>query len=256
MPGHLLQPSQSYVPAVPIAVPVQPSYVPASQPVQLQTYSSLPSTAQQQASILQPVQCTPAQSISTVPQMANIQSCPLTRQSGQPYATVPQSYTPGVQQLGSAQILPPLQQAELGQTLPLLQQAIQNLLPDQQSAGSTVQHLTNVQNLPASQCSVQPVSAYIAVQHSPTVQSFQEAAALQQTMQASRRGASSLQHGSSGAALMGQEDPLLTVQVTAQKSLHTAGTIAAGKADFKESAFLAAPSQTSHTNEVPAQQVS
>ncbi|XP_053092215.1 serine/threonine-protein kinase WNK2-like isoform X3 [Pangasianodon hypophthalmus] len=257
VPGHLLQPSQSYMPAVPSAVPVQPSYVPASQPVQPQTYSSLPSTAQQQATIIQPVQATPAQSTSTVPQMANIQSCPLTRQSGQTIAQanaiVPQSYTPGVQQFASTHILPPLQQAEAGQTVPSLQKATQNLLPDQQSAGSTVQHLTNVQTLPASQCSVQPVSAYIAVQHASTVQSFQEVAALQLSMQASQRGASSLQLGSSGATPIGQEDPLLTAQATMQKGLHAAGMIAAGKADFKESAILTAPLQTSHTIEVAVQ---
>lgn len=232
VPGHLLQPSQSYVPAVPSTAPVQPSYVPASQTV-LQTYSSLPSSAQQQATILQPVQPPAAQSTSTVPQMANIQSCPITGQPGQPIiqanAAVLKSFTPGMQQLASTNILPPLQQVEPSQTLPSLQQATQNLLPDQQS---TVQHLTSVQNLPASQCSVQPVSAFIAVQHVPTVQ----------------RGASSLQHG--------QEDPLLIAQVTAQKVFHATGIIAAGKADFQESAFLSAPSQTGHRVDVPAHQVS
>ncbi|XP_060787577.1 serine/threonine-protein kinase WNK2-like isoform X2 [Neoarius graeffei] len=258
VPGHLLQPSQSYVPAVPNTVPVQPSYVPASQPVQLQTYSSLPShLAQQQATIIQPVQTTPAQSKSTVPQMVNIQSCPLPRQSGQPIAqpnaAVPQSYSPGVQQLASTHILPPLQQAEAGQTLPSMQQVIQNLLPDQQSADSTVQRLTNVQHLPASQRGVQPVSAYGAVQHASTVQSFQDAAALQLNMQASQRGASSLQQGSTGVAVMGQEDPLVTGQATTQKGLHAAGKIAAGRTDFKESAIRTAPLQTSHTVDVPAQ---
>lgn len=261
VPGHLLQPSQSYVPAVPNTVPVQPSYVPASQPVQLQTYSSLPShLAQQQATIIQPVQTTPAQSKSTVPQMVNIQSCPLPRQSGQPIAqanaAVPQSYSPGVQQLASTHILPPLQQAEAGQTLPSMQQVIQNLLPDQQSADSTVQRLTNVQHLPASQRGVQPVSAYGAVQHASTVQSFQDAAALQLNMQASQRGASSLQQGSTGVAVMGQEDPLVTGQATTQKGLHAAGKIAAGRTDFKESAIRTAPLQTSHTVDVPAQPVS
>lgn len=260
VPGHLLQPSQSYVQAVPNTVPLQPSYVPACQPVQPQTFSSLPSTAQQQATIIQSVQSTPAQSASTIPQMVNVQSCPLTRLSGQPIAqanaTVPQSYTPGVQQLASTHILPPLQQAEAGQTLPSLQQATQNVLPDQQSAGSTVQHLTNVQNLPASQCSVQPISGYIAVQHASTVQSFQEAAALKLSMQASQRGAPSLQHGLSGATTMGQDDSLLSGQATKQKGLHAAGMIAAGKSDFKESAILTAPSQTSHKIEVPAQLVS
>ncbi|KAF4070642.1 hypothetical protein AMELA_G00287690 [Ameiurus melas] len=257
VPGHLLQPSQSYVQAVPNTVPLQPSYVAACQPVQPQTFSSLPSTAQQQATIIQSVQSTPAQSALTVPQMVNVQSCPLTRLSEQPIAqanaTVPQSYTLGVQQLASMHILPPLQQAEAGQTLPSMQQTTQNVLPDQQSAGSTVQHLTNVQNLPALQCSVQPVSGYIAVQHASTVQSFQEAAALQLSMQASPRGAPSLQHGLSGAATMGQDNSLPSGQATKQKGLHAAGMIAAGKSDFKESAILTVPSQSSHKIEVPAQ---
>lgn len=255
VPGHLLQPSQSYVPAVPNTAPVQPSYVPASQPVQLQTYTSLPFTAQQQAAILQPVQPTPAQSTSPAPQMANIQSCSLIGQSVQPIAkanaAVAQSFTPGVQQLAITHILPPLQHSEPGQTLPSMQQATQNLLPDHQSAGSTVQHLTNVQNLPASQCSVQPISAYIAAQHTPPVQSFQEVAALQLKMQASQRGPSSMQHGSSGATLMDRDDPLLTAQATSHKGLHAASTI-----DFKESAFLTAPLQTVHMIDVPVQQVS
>lgn len=258
VPGHLFQPSQSYVPTVPNTVPVQPSYAPTSQPMQPQTYSSLPTIAQQEATVLQPVLPTPAQGTSTVLQIVNMQSCPLTRQSVQPVvqanATVPQSYSPGVQQLPSTHILPPLQQAEPGQTLPPLQQAGQNLLPDQQAASLTVQHLTNVQNLQASQCSVQPVSAYIAVQHASTVQNFQEAAALQLNMQAAQREASSMQHGSPGAALIRQEDPLLTV--TTQKGLHAAGMIAAGKADFKESTFITPPLQTSHIIEVPAQPVS
>ncbi|KAK3540099.1 hypothetical protein QTP70_025801, partial [Hemibagrus guttatus] len=240
VPGHLFQPSQSYVAAAQSPVPVQPSYVATNQPVQPQTYSSLSSTAQQQATIIQPVQPIPAQSTPSVPH-----SCTLTRQSGQPIAQgsakVPQSYPPGVQKLASTHILPPLQQAEPGQTLPALQQAApKNVLPDQQS---TMQHLTNVQNLPASQCSVQPVSAYRAIQHA--VQSFPEAPALQLSVQTS-------QHGSSGAAPTGQEDPL---QATTQKGLHAApcSMIVAGKADFKEPVILTAPLQISHMFEVPVQ---
>lgn len=230
VPGHLFQPSQSYVAAVQNPVPVQPSYVPANQPVQPQTYSSLPSTAQQQATIIQPVQPIPAQNTPSVPH-----SCTLTRQSGQPIvqgsATVPQSYPPGVQQLASAHILLPLQQAEPGQ---MLQQAApKNVLPDQ--------HLTNVQNLPASQCSV---SAYRAVQHASAVQSFSEAPALQLSVQ---------KRGSSSAAPTAQEDPL---QATTRKALHAASLITAGKADFKEPVILTAPLQTSHTTEVPVQLVS
>lgn len=241
VPGHLLLPSQTYVTAVPNTAPVQPSYVPASQPVQMHTYSSLPSTAQQQATILQPVQPTPAQSTSPVPQMASIQSCSLIGQCGQSVvqanAAVPQSFTPGVQQLASMHILPPLQQSEPGQMLPSMQQATQNVLADQQSAGSTAQHLTNVQNLPASQCSVQPVTAYIAAQHAPS--------ALQLNMQASHRAPSSVQHDSSAATPMSREDPMLT----SCKGLSTV--------DFKEStAFLPAPLQTIHMIAAPVQQVS
>ncbi|KAM9475128.1 serine/threonine-protein kinase WNK2 [Clarias gariepinus] len=253
--GHMLQPSQSYVPAGPNTVPVQPGYVPASQPVQPQTYAPLPSAAQQQATVIQPVQSAPAQSTSIVPQMVNVQSCTLTRQSGQPIvqanATVPQSYSSCMQQLASTHILPGLQQAEAGQTLPSFQQVAQNLLPDQQSVASTVQHLTNVHSLPASQCSVQPVSAYTAAQHVSTVHSFQEATALQPSMQTSQRGTTSLQHG---ALLVGQGEPLLTGQATTQV-LHTAGMIAPGKVDFKESVILTAPLQTSHRTEVPGQLV-
>ncbi|XP_058244696.1 serine/threonine-protein kinase WNK2-like isoform X4 [Hemibagrus wyckioides] len=232
VPGHLFQPSQSYVAAVQNPIPVQPSYVPANQPVQPQTYSSLPSTAQQQATIIQSVQPIPAQSTPSVPH-----SCTLTRQSGQPIvqgsATAPQSYPPGVQQLASTHILLPLQQAEPGQTTPVLQQAApKNVLPDQ--------HLTNVQNLPASQCSI---SAYRAVQHASAVQSFPEAPALHLSVQTS-------QHGSSGAAPTGQEDPL---QATTRKALHAASMIAAGKADFKEPVILNAPLQTGYTIEVPVQ---
>lgn len=252
----MLQPSQSYVPAGPNTVPVQPGYVPASQPVQPQTYAPLPSAAQQQATVIQPVQSAPAQSTSIVPQMVNVQSCTLTRQSGQPVvqanATVPQSYSSCMQQLASTHILPGLQQAEAGQTLPSFQQVAQNLLPDQQSVASTVQHLTNVHSLPASQCSVQPVSAYTAAQHVSTVHSFQEATALQPSMQTSQRGTTSLQHG---ALLVGQGEPLLTGQATTQV-LHTAGMIAPGKVDFKESVILTAPLQTSHRTEVPGQLVS
>ncbi|KAI5621930.1 serine/threonine-protein kinase WNK2-like, partial [Silurus asotus] len=251
VPGHLLQASQSYMPAVPNVVPLQPSYVPASQPVQPQAYSSLPSTAQKQATILQPVQPTPAYSSSGVPKMVSIQSCPLTRPIAQANASVPQGYAAGMQQLASTHIQPPLQQIEAGQTLVSLQQA-KHLLPDQQSVSSTVQQLTNVQNLPASQCTVQPVSAYIAVQHPFSVQSFQETPALQISMQASHR----IHHGSSGAAPMSQEDTLLTEQATAQKDLNAAGMIAAGKADFKESASLTVPLQTSHRIDVTAQVVS
>ncbi|KAF5893214.1 serine/threonine-protein kinase WNK2-like isoform X1, partial [Clarias magur] len=258
--GHVLQPSQSYVPAVPNSVPVQPSYVPASQPVQPQAYTSLPSAAQQQATVIQPVQSVPAESTSIVPQMVNVQNCTLTRQSGQPIvqanATVPQSYSPCMQQLASTHILPVLQQAEAGQTLPSLQQVSQNLLPDQQSVASAMQHLPNVHSLPASQSNVQSVSAYTAAQIVSTVHSFQEAAALQPSMQTSQWGATSLQHGSSGALLMGQGEPLLTGQATTQKVLHTAGMMAPGKVDFKESVILTAPLQTSHRTEVPGQLVS
>lgn len=221
--GHLFQPSQSYVPAVANAVPLQPSYVPASQPVQLQTYSSLPFTAQQQAAVIQPL---PAQGTLSVPQ-----SCPPTRQSGQPVvqagATVPQSYTPAVQQLASTHILPPLQPAEPGQTLPSLQQATQNVLPDHQSATSTVQ----------------PITAYRAVPHASTVQSFPEAPALQLSMQAS-------QHAPPRAAPTGQEDGPLTGQATTQKGFYAAGMIAV------DSVILTAPLQTSHAIEVPVQPVS
>lgn len=243
VPVHLLQPSQSYMQAVPNTVHVQPSYVLASQPMQSQTYSSLPSTAQQQLTVLHLVQPTPAQSTSTVPQKTDIQSCPLARQSVQANATAPPNYPPGVQKLTSTHVLPPLQQAEPGQALPSLQQATQNIPPDQQFA---VQNLPNVQNLPASQ----PASAYIAVQHASTVQNFQEAAALQLSMQASETGASSQQHCLSGASLKSQEDPLMTAQATSQKGLHVASMIAAGKENVKESSF-----QTSHTFDVPAQPV-
>ncbi|XP_046727040.1 serine/threonine-protein kinase WNK2-like isoform X3 [Silurus meridionalis] len=248
VPAHLLQASQSYMPAVPNAVPLQPSYVPASQPVQPQAYSSLPSTAQKQATIIQPVQPTPAYSSSGVPQMVSVQSCPLTRPIAQANASVPQGYAAGMQQLASTHIQPSLQQIEAGQTLVSLQQA-KHLLPDQQSVSSTVQQLTNVQNLPASQCTVQPVSAYIAVQHPFSVQSFQETPALQISMQASHR----IHHGPSGAAPISQEDTLLTEQATTQKDLNAAGMIAAGKADFKESASLTVPLQTSHRIDVTAQ---
>ncbi|KAK2840866.1 hypothetical protein Q7C36_012445 [Tachysurus vachellii] len=212
-----------------------PSYMPASQMVQPQTYSSLPSTAQQQPTVL------PAQSTSCVPQ-----SCTLTRQSGQPLAqasaTIPQIYSCGVQQLASTHILPPLQHTEPGQTLPPLQQAApKNILPDQQSAGSTVQHLTNVQIFPASQCTVQPVSAYRAVQHTSTVQSSPETPSLQLSMQTS-------QHISSSAAQKGQED-----HATTHKGLHAVSMLAIGKADFQESVLLTAPLQPSHTIDDPVQ---
>ncbi|XP_047678912.1 serine/threonine-protein kinase WNK2-like isoform X3 [Tachysurus fulvidraco] len=232
VPGHLFQPSQSYVAAVQNAVPVQPSYMPASQTVQPQTYSSLPSTAQQQATVL------PAQSTSSVSQ-----SCTFTRQSGQPLAqasaTVPQIYSCGVQQLAGTHILPPLQHTEPGQTLPPLQQAApKNILPDQQSVGSTVQHLTNVQIFPASQCTVQPVSAYRAVQHTSA-----EMPSLQLSMQTS-------QHISSSAAQKGQEDHL---HATAQKGLHAVSMLAIGRADFQESVLLTAPLQPSHVIDDPVQ---
>ncbi|TSL97260.1 Serine/threonine-protein kinase WNK2 [Bagarius yarrelli] len=239
VPGHLFQPTQSYMPAVQKPVPVQPSYMSASQPMQPQMYSSLPSTAQQQATIIQPVQLIPAQSAAGVSQ-----NCPLAKQSGQPLApacaAVPQSYTSGIHQLASTNILPALQHAEPGQTLQSLHQATQNVLPDQQSAASTLQHLTNVQNLSSSQCSMQPVPAYRALQHASAVQSFQDAAALQLSMQTA-------QHGSSGATLAGQEDLLLTGHATTQKGHHAAGIIAGGKAG----SVIPTSLQTSHMIDVP-----
>ncbi|XP_062855236.1 serine/threonine-protein kinase WNK2-like [Trichomycterus rosablanca] len=233
VPGHVLQPSQNYVSTVSTSVPVPPIYMP-SQPVQPQSYPSVPPTAQQQATMTQLLQHTHTQGIPAAPQVANVQSCSLAGQSGQANATI-QSYNPAGQQVASSQTLPPLQQTAAAQTLQHLQQVVDAatviLPPVQQAAGGA-----NVQNLPDSQDSGQPASTYIPVQYSSAVQSFEENVPLQLSMQSIQTAASSLQHGLTAAPPMQQQAAQQTGQTSLHPGFHTTGAASAGIAELNESA--------------------
>ncbi|XP_072538315.1 serine/threonine-protein kinase WNK2-like isoform X2 [Salminus brasiliensis] len=248
--AHLLQSSQSYsaaAAAAPVVAPTQPGYPPVGQPLQPQSYPSVPSTAQQQAAFVQqlPVQQPAvAQSMSTAPPVVNIQSYTAAGHTGLPsvqanvhqsvsYVAVPAAQTiPPVQPAAAvpSQIVPALQQT-LGtttQTLPLVQQVI------------------NAQNLPASKSSVQSVPAHMSVQPVSAVQNYPDAATMHISMQTVQTGASSLQHSSIAPPPMQSRPEAVQHQHPAQLSGQgfppQSGT-ATGKTELAESALQTAPVQ-------------
>ncbi|KAL7884358.1 hypothetical protein AOLI_G00071280 [Acnodon oligacanthus] len=257
--AHVLQPSQTYSAASAVA-PIQPSYPPTVQSVLPQSYTSVPSTAQQQSTFVQqlPVQ-QPAQSTLIAPPLLNVQSYSAVGQPGQPSANVhphapvqqtvsTQSYVP----VGTVQTLPAVQPAAASQVLPSLLQAVgaatQTLPPVKQATAATVQHVANAPNLEASQSSVQPVSAYLPVQQVSTVQSYPDIAALPLGMQTVQTGASSLPQGqhASMQPIPDQQPAQPTGQSPAHQGFHPMGVTAGGKiAELTESLQSVAPAAAS-----------
>ncbi|XP_066499461.1 serine/threonine-protein kinase WNK2-like isoform X4 [Hoplias malabaricus] len=281
--AHLLQPSQSYSAApvvTPAVAPTQPSYSHAGLCVQPQSYPSVPSTAQQQATISTHLLAQkPAQSPVIAPLVVNVPSYPVIGHMSQPNVQAnvhppallqqtvsPQSYVPVV----SAQALPPVQPAAASQTLLPLQQAVgantQILPTGQQATAASAQHVVNMPNiLLASQNTVQPVSAYIPVQPISAVHNYSEDTTLQLSMHAEQTGASSLQHGTAAPAQMQPRLESVAHQQPAQLAGHQAfhqvnGTVDSKTAELTESlkmaTSVAAHIFSSHAaSEAPLQQV-